>query len=832
MVSGDIDNSSSSLRDAQAMQEGSAAHKKIQKEGGASYRAEVSLKIDVPMGDDLVIALEGRADGIIEDYHIPENEGDSGYFYTIDEIKGTYGSLESMDAPQPAHLGQALCYAYMYARQEGLARIGVQITYIHLESGKLKRFEEEWAFEALEEWFMDVMEKYAVWLRWALAWKAQRNASIGELSFPFDYRPGQRRLIAGVYQTIIQGKKLFIQAPTGTGKTISTMFPAIKVMGEGRSDKIFYLTAKTITRTVAQEALDLLGEQGMAFKYITLTAKEKCCILEEPRCNPRECPRAKGHYDRVNAAVFDMITREHAITREVVDTYAREHNVCPFEMQLDAAVWQDGVICDYNYVFDPYVYLKRFFGDSRENYILLIDEAHNLVERAREMFSAALTVSQFKAVRGLVKADVPKLAARIGKCIKYLQAVAQECPDCIKTNSSGGLTLYLMRMMSEMELFLKNNEDKSAARLAMKERVLELYLEAKRFVNAYDAMDEDRYIEYGKTLPEGDFMLKIFCVDPSRDLGRRLDLGLSAVFFSATLLPVQYYKGLLSVSAQSDYDMYADSPFSDDHWLLMAAGDVSSKYTRRNIGEYERISDYIRDIARARNGNYLVFFPSYAYMESVFEVFSQRELSKAGNGFAVQMQENSMSEEARQHFLDAFVAKSHTTMLGFCVLGGIFSEGIDLKEDRLIGAIIVGTGLPQIGDERELLREFYDKKYGLGFEYAYLYPGMNKVLQAGGRVIRTENDYGIIALLDERFNYRQYRSLFPREWSRCQKVTRQNVVETVNTFWEGLEDWQGLGAWSAPEEAKMPGAGMASERDKGQKSTDKGQDENLAGNVL
>ncbi len=781
--SGDLDTGSQTLRDTQAMQEGSAVHKKIQKEGGASYKAEVTLKMDFPMGDDLVIALEGRADGVIEDYHIPVDENDSGYFYTIDEIKGTYGSLKSMTQPLPVHLGQALCYAYMYGKKDAQSRMGIQVTYVHLESGKIRRFREERSMEELETWIMDVMEKYSVWVRWALDWKEKRNISIGQVSFPFDYRSGQKRLIAGVYQTIIQGKKLFIQAPTGTGKTISTLFPAIKAMGEGRSDKIFYLTAKTITRTVAEETFKLLADQGLLFKYITLTAKEKCCILDEPHCNPRECPRAKGHYDRVNDAVFAMIVSETAMSREVVEKYAGEYNVCPFEMQLDAAVWLDGVVCDYNYVFDPYVYLKRFFGDTKENYILLIDEAHNLVERAREMFSARLMVSQFKALRGLIKADFPKLAARLGKCIKYLTQTAMECPDCMVTNSSGGLTLYLMRMMSEMEVILKDNEDKSAKRLEQKEQILDLYLEAKRFVNAYDCMDEDRYIEYGKHLEDGDFMLKIFCVDPSRDLSERLDLGLAAIFFSATLLPVQYYKTLLSVTAAQDYDMYATSPFEPERRLLLTASDVSSRYTRRNREEYEKISDYIREIARARNGNYLVFFPSYAYMQSVFDVFSERELSKAGNGFQVHVQSNGMSEGDRQEFLNFFQAGNHGTVLGFCVLGGIFSEGIDLKEDRLIGAIIVGTGLPQVGDERELLREFYDQRSGMGFEYAYLYPGMNKVLQAGGRVIRTENDRGIIALLDERFNYRQYRNLFPREWASAVKVTRTSVVEKINEFW-------------------------------------------------
>lgn len=786
--SGDIESGAGTLKDAEAMQEGSAIHKKIQSEGGASYRAEVVMKMDIPVDETLVISLEGRADGVIEDYHIPEEETDSGYTYTIDEIKGTYGDLRYIETPATVHMGQALCYAYMYSKEKSLDKIGVQITYVNLESKKVKRFNEEWQFEKLEQWFTDVIAQYAKWARWGLQWRQKRNASIGGMNFPFEYREGQRRLISGVYQTMVRGKKLFIEAPTGTGKTISTVFPAVKVMGEGHSDKIFYLTAKTITRTVAEETYGILQEKGMDFKFITLTAKDKCCIFDEPKCNPRDCPRAKGHYDRVNAAVFDLITHEHAVTREVVEEYAARYEVCPFEMQLDVSIWLDGVICDYNYVFDPYVYLKRFFAEGgHENYIMLIDEAHNLVERAREMYSASLSISQLRQVRGLMRGVNPKLVARIGKCMKYLQGVMEECPDCAKTNSSGGFTLYLMRMMSEMELYLKISENKTASDIALREKVLDLYLEAKRFVNAYDCMDDKRYIEYGKRLPEGDFMLKIFCIDPSKDLSQRLDMGLSAVFFSATLLPLRYYMELLSVSAAEDYAMYAQSPFDKNNRLLIAASDVSSKYTRRNTEEYTRIAAYIRDIARARNGNYLVFFPSYVYMSNVFEVFAGMELSKAGNGIEVMVQENSMSEVERQHFLDAFKSETRTTMLGFCVLGGIFSEGIDLKEDRLIGAVIVGTGLPQIGEERELLREFYDQKCGMGFEYAYLYPGMNKVLQAGGRVIRTEKDRGVIALLDERFGYRQYKDIFPVEWDNCKKVNRNNVTDTLDEFWGSVE---------------------------------------------
>lgn len=776
--SGDIDSTVGALRDAEAMREGTNIHKKIQKEGGTAYQAEVYLKLSVPVSETLTITLEGRADGVIEDYHPDPDSALGAYSYTIDEIKGTYSDLRYIEEPIDVHLAQACCYAYMYAREKALMEIDVQLTYASLETGAIKRFSEHREFAELEVWFMDVIRRYGVWAQWALDWKLVRCLSIGECPFPFDYRPGQKNLISGVYNTIIRGKRLFIQAPTGTGKTISTIYPAIKAMGEGMSDKIFYLTAKTITRTVAEETYQLLFKAGLKFKAITLTAKEKICIFDEIHCNPRECPRAKGHFDRVNDAVFDMIGQEFRFTRENIEAYADKHQVCPFEFQLDVALWVDSVICDYNYVFDPHVYLKRFFNEVRENYIFLIDEAHNLVDRAREMYSAALFKSQFLEVKRAVKPFHPKLALKIEKCNKYLLDLRNECENCGELTKAGELTIYLMQMITEMELFLKEDHPTD-----VKEDVLALYLEARHFINTCDAMDE-RYISYMEHTGNKDFMVRLFCVDPSKDLCAKLDLGLAAVFFSATLLPVQYYKELLSTSAAEDYDMYAQSPFESRHRLLAAAGDVSSRYTRRNAAEYEKIADYIYDIVRSRNGNYMVFFPSYAYMQSVYEIFAQKRLQTAGHGLELLIQENSMSEEARQQFLEAFQGDMQKTMIGFCVLGGIFSEGIDLKEDRLIGVIIVGTGLPQPANERELLRTYYDGRHGRGFDYAYLYPGMNKVLQAGGRVIRTEKDRGVIVLLDERFNYAQYRNLFPREWDGLVKVTRASIGNQLDHFWE------------------------------------------------
>jgi len=767
LKSGDIDNQGGTLRDAGAMQEGNKVHKRIQKEGGAHYQAEVPLKIEVPVDETLSIYIEGRADGIICDDE-----------YTIDEIKGTYTDLAHIEAPVKVHFAQACAYAYIVAKEKNLSEINVQLTYVHLESKDIKRFVEKKSFAELKRWVLDIVNQYAVWARWQIQWCEKRNQSIDEVKFPFEYRMSQKKLVSGVYRTILGGKKLFIEAPTGTGKTISTIFPAIKAMGEDVCHKIFYLTAKTITRTVAEETFSILKEAGLCFKVITLTAKDKICIFDEADCTPVRCERAKGHFDRINDAVYDIINHEERFTKEKIEAYALKHQVCPYEMQLDISIWCDTVICDYNYVFDPIVYLKRFFGERKEDYLFLIDEAHNLVDRAREMYSAVLYKTHLMEGARLVKPMSKKLALRIEKCNKYMIDLRDECEDCAKIERIDGLIPFLMRMLTEMELFLGEDHPKE-----IREKVVDLYFEARKFVAAFEVMDE-RYITYMQRLPKQELMVKIFCVDPSKDLCERLEWGKSTIFFSATLLPINYYKALLSVTAEEDYDFYVDSPFDTSNRLLFTATDVTSKYSRRNENEYMRISEYIRKIVRGKNGNYLVFFPSYLFMRSVYEIFTDRELVKAGNGIRTVIQENAMTEKAREEFLNNFQVGTDTTMIGFCVLGGIFSEGIDLKEDRLIGVIVVGTGLPQISYERELLKEYFDLKQKIGFDFAYRYPGMNKILQAGGRVIRTEKDKGIIALLDERFNYPNYRQLFPREWETYKKVNINTVEDEINKFWE------------------------------------------------
>ena len=760
--SGDIDNRIGKGVQKEAMQEGSRMHRKIQGRMGIEYRAEVPLKLEVPQ-EQYVLALEGRADGIITN-----EEG-----VTIDEIKCMYTDVTRFEEPIFVHKAQAMCYAYIYALQNGLDQISVQMTYCDLDTEEIRRFQESFTFFWLERWFQDMIEAYRKWTDFQFAWRKIRQASIQTLEFPFPYRDGQRKLVGDVYRTINRKKILFIQAPTGTGKTISTLFPAIRAVGENLGDKIFYLTAKTITRTVAKDTCDLLKAHGYQGKVIMLTAKEKMCPCEEMDCNPSNCPRAKGHYDRVNDAVYDLITTEDDFTRERLLAQAEKYQVCPFEMSLDASLYADVIICDYNYVFDPNVYLKRFFSEGEKgDYIFLVDEAHNLVERGREMYSAVLVKEEILAVKKLVRGKDRKLEAALEKCNRQMLEWKRECEKYVVYESIGAFAFSLMRLMSLLDVFLQ-----SRGEMPERKAVTDFYLNLRHFMNMFERVDEN-YVLYSDFDDENRFCLHLYCVNPSVNLQECLERGNSTVFFSATLLPVNYYKNLLS-SKKDNYAVYADSAFQEEQRLLFIGRDVSSLYTRRTLGEFHRIALYIQQVLRAKKGNYLIFFPSYRFMEDVYEQFlavNEREAD-------CMMQSGNMNEAEREEFMQEFAEPREKSLAAFCVLGGIFSEGIDLKEDLLIGVLIVGTGLPQICTQREILKEYYQEENGQGFDYAYQYPGMNKVLQAAGRVIRTASDRGIIGLLDERFLRNDYRQLFPREWSRYEVHTLESLPGALEAFW-------------------------------------------------
>lgn len=761
--SGDLDNRRDSLADREAMQKGSRLHRKLQKRMGGDYRAEQAL-VYRRSYEAFSIQLDGRADGIFTEKGIT----------WIDEIKGMYLDVNSLEEPFAVHLAQAKCYAAIWGIQQGEERLGVQLTYANLDSEELRRFRQEYTAEELKEWLEELLQAYYKWADFEYQWKLKRDASMAALEFPFPYREGQRTLVAGVYRTIQQRKELFIQAPTGIGKTMSAVYPAVRALGNGLGEKIFYLTAKTITRTVAEEAFSILKQRGLAIKALTITAKEKLCVCQEMDCNPESCPRAKGHYDRVNDAVFSFLQQEGELRREDILRQSEEWQVCPYEMCLDTASWVDAVICDYNYAFDPNARLRRFFGEGmRGDYIFLIDEAHNLVERGREMFSAALYKEEFLKLKKAVKPYSRKLESLLERGNRQLLEYKRECDSCRTMSSLGSFPISLMNLMGELEKFLEELKHGE-----LRNQALEFYFRVRDFLNIYDLLDEN-YVIYSKHDQEGNFLVKLFCVNPAANLQSCLDKGASAVFFSATLLPMPYYQRLLSTHTD-DYSMYARSPFPQENRFLAVARDVSSRYTRRNEAEFQRIAAYISHTVEGRRGNYMVFFPSYKLLGDVWEIFC-REYRRENQRYL--LQEPSMDEKAREEFLEAFQAEGEETAVGFCVMGGIFSEGIDLAGERLVGALIVGTGLPQVGEEREILKNYYDQRGEAGFDYAYRFPGMNKVLQAAGRVIRTAEDRGVLLLLDDRFLNREYQGLFPVEWDNREACTLATVKDRLEDFW-------------------------------------------------
>lgn len=787
---GDIDKGSGVGRDVDSMQQGTKIHKNIQKSMGSNYKAEVSLKLtiyvegqsvffseDELMGneDSLELTLDGRADGVLTE----KNQ------IVIDEIKAVNRNVEDMKEAGHLHMAQAECYAFMYWKINGKLPKAVQLTYCEIaaledktwkasdpQKEYIKRFRKKTDKKELTDWFEGLILSYAKWIFWKEHWVTKRNESLCNIKFPFVYREGQKKLAEDIYRTILREKRIFIQAPTGVGKTVSTLFPAMKAVGEGLLDKIFYLTAKTITRQVAEETLKSFDAQELCLKRVTLTAKEKICLNSEMECTPEVCEAAHGHYDRVNDAVFELLCSEDSIDRTVIEAYAKKYKVCPFEMSLDVSLWCDVIIGDYNYAFDPEVKLKRFFSEgTRERFVFLVDEAHNLVERARNMYSASLTKESFLMVRKLVSSGTlwnKKLLKRLGVCNGDFLKQKRKCSEFLVLEDIDEEYFHLFNLHTALDEFMQANK-----KFAEREKVLDFYFDLCKFLSIYENISR-KYRIYGDFNEKGEYRLNLCCMDPSGQLSGCLDMARSSIFFSATLLPIRYYREQLG-GRQEDYAVYAPSPFLKENRLIMVAGDVSTRYKRRGPAEYGKILSYLHAFGTAHRGNYMFFFPSYKMMQELALMWEEKYEEP------IIKQEMLMTETEREEFLAHFDGDEAVT--AFCVMGGIFGEGIDLKGERLVGAAIVGPGLPMVCLERQLYKEYFDEREKDGFKYAYLYPGMNKVMQAAGRVIRTMEDRGCVLLMDERFENREYQEIFPREWFPYYKVGIEGMAELIERFY-------------------------------------------------
>ncbi|MET3698591.1 Rad3-related DNA helicase [Bacillus oleivorans] len=736
-ASGSID---SRFRSVTPLQVGTKIHQAVQSTYKDSDEKEVPVSCVIPF-EGLVFEIEGRCDGVIH-----EQDG-----IMIDEIKSTSRPLQEItEESYPVYWAQAKFYGFILAKEKQLDTIKIRLTYVQTESKEIKQFVTVSTYEDLEAFVLATVEQYAPFAFLIKEHREKRTESAMNLAFPFpSYRSGQRNFAGAVYKSIMAEKNLFAMAPTGTGKTISTMFPAVKAFGKDEIDRFFYVTAKTITRTAAEDALHLMEDKGLQCKAVTITAKDKVCFKDETICSKDHCEFADGYYDRINVAVLDIFANETIMNRDVIAAYAQKHRVCPFEFSLDLAYIADAIICDYNYLYDPQVSLKRFFDEQKRKSVVLVDEAHNLVDRSRDMFSAHLLKSDFLQLKRDYKGKNSYLfesAKAINEHLLHLKKQSGNQPYIVERELPEDLIILLDSFVAEAEreLLAENNK-----------LLLETYFLAQSFLKTSKLFDE-RYVTFIE-IEKSEVRVKLYCLDPSYLLGLAAKHFRATIYFSATFSPLSFYKEMLG-GKKEDYAISIPSPFPREH-LELYIQPVSTRYHDRERSK-KRIVKTIRDMISQRKGNYLIFFPSYKYLVDVYEECLQEEWE----GVKTLVQSQSMSEREREVFLASFETSHESSIVGFAVLGGIFSEGIDLKGDRLTGVIVVGVGLPQIGVERDLIKDFYNQKGKSGYDYAYVFPGMNKVLQAGGRLIRTEEDKGILVLIEDRFLSDKYQRLLPYEW--------------------------------------------------------------------
>lgn len=745
---------------------GSRIHRKLQKEAGKDYQSEQFLTMDI-YEVDILYTLHGRADGIIRQHNS----------LTIDEIKTVSTPIELIDEHyNKAHWAQGCFYGYIVCKNENLSHIDIQLTYYNIDTDEIKRITKEFTVQQLEDVVYSVLKEYRKWAQMSYEWKEARDSSLKQLQFPFSqYRHGQRQLAVAVYKSIREKDRLFACAPTGIGKTMSTVFPSLKAMGEDLTDKVFYLTAKTVTAVAANDAIGIIYDKmpDIALKTLTVTAKDKVCFLEKRKCDPISCPYAKNYFDKVNDVLYNSLQQNNVFSRELIEKIAKDHSLCPYELSLDISEWCDVIICDYNYLFDPQAKLQRFFENRKGEYTFLIDEAHNLPDRAREMYSCQIDKkSYFEAKKSLDKKEK--------KLIKSLNGINNMFIDYRhKFDNLEENRFVLQELPSDIEKPLRSFVKEAADYFDKHkneepdENLQTLYFETKFFIRILEEYN-DKYVtivsKYGDNVS-----IKLYCTDPSENIDRCLDTGNSAVAFSATLTPVSYYKQQIGGSGQM---ISVPSPFSQENLGLYVADRISTRFADREKSIAE-ICDMIYTVVSRKKGNYMVYFPSYSYMTDGYQKFSEKY-----SDIKTIIQEKDMSRQQRLDFIAEFDRANTETLVGFCVMGGIYGEGIDLTGNRLIGCIVVGVGLPQINTQLDTLMEYYDKQGENGFAYAYQYPGMNKVMQAAGRVIRTEKDRGVVLLIDSRFTTDRYIANMPRHWSHLKTVRNSiDLKEKLNSFW-------------------------------------------------
>jgi len=734
--------------------EGIMAHQHVQ----AKYEEDDEKEVFIEHSfSDFKMLLSGRMDGVLQTDEL-----------VIDEIKSTRENIFADDFNyRKQHFAQVMLYGYMYCLNHDLSKIKLRLNYVSIADYKTKYFYFDKTLKELKEFFEDAIKEYHAFKEMVDLHKKEFRASIKELEFPFgDYRSGQRDLMRANYLTIKADEICYAIAPTGVGKTMAFLYSGLKAIDKD-NQILFYLTAKNSGKTVAKKSFKILSESGLKAKCLELTAKEKVCFKEGVKCDPEYCEYARGFFDRLKDAAKDLFINEDVLTSTVVSDYAQKHTVCPFEYSLYMGYFSDVITGDYNYAFDPKIHLKRFFDDGFYKPILLVDEAHNMVDRSVKMFSSELSLSKIKEIKKAIK-DVKGKPVKVVKEIietfeKYRDKVEDEF-YYFKEKDKEFMSLILNLHRRLKELLMKNPQ------FPTRDQVVDGFFAINDFHMIFEFYN-DSYITLVKTFGK-DVTITLNCLDASQFiLDTIYEKCKSASFFSASFEPIDYFKSLITMSEGKVIKI--PSPFPQENLNLIMQTNISTKYRDRE-NSIESIIESIECLVDSKVGNYIVFFPSYKYMNMVLE--------KLDREYEIITQKPKLNDLEKEEIISRFSTIKEVSQVGFFVLGGVFSEGIDLIGDMLSGVIVVGVGLPMFNKYNNLLKDYYQHKYNNGYDYAYTFKGFNKVIQAVGRLIRSETDRGNVILIDERFTNYKYLPLVRTVWNH-QKVVNSTDELLNEVHW-------------------------------------------------
>lgn len=757
---GDIDSRSFN---SMTMQEGTRIHNIYQSKQGSNYLKEYPLK-GIFSYEDSLIYLSGRSDGIILE-EVP----------IIEEIKSTNCDLNSFfKENEEWHLGQAICYGYLYAIEKGLDKVKIRLTYISQVNNDILKKNYCYKTDELLTKIHQYFDVYFQFARIIETRKNKRNESLSKLRFPFsNTREGQMELIDFTKEAIENADSRFAEASTGIGKTMATIYSTLSYLKEDKLDKVFYLCPKNTNFDNAAKALEILNKEGYLLSFTEIRARSKMCPYKlEKACNPDDCPLTVGYYSKLKDVLRDCLVHENLLNSEIIDKYAKKYDVCPFELSLDFSVYTDFVVCDYNYAFHPISYLRRFFEVPDKTYRIfaLVDEAHNLIDRARDMFTVTFSEEDYKnlkkELKGYRNPEINKILRKINQDLRLFKQFEFNDQPIILEQLDSKFIQHITKLRSEINVLETDNPKLKLKK--GKDFLIDLY----KFIVINDLLNDGFKIILDDKYDN--LTIKLFCIDPSSFINKSLFHFLGTLFFSATLTPIDYFQKV-NLNRDGFKTISLPSPFNPNNFFLIINDNISIKYKDRDK-TLEEVVKEINIFVSKKVGNYLIFVPSFEYSRKIEKYFI--------NDSRFVFQTATMTNKDKDEFLANFKENPQESRVGVCVISGSFAESIDLTGDRLIGVVVVGVGLPQVNFENNLVKDFYIQKEMNGYEFAYMNPGINKVLQALGRVIRTQNDKGSALIIDSRYAQSHYFSILKDRYKNYTKIKDSNgLIKALNSFY-------------------------------------------------